>query len=83
MKSISLIDKKSSAMLEQHWVDSFARHTLLKLLKNIQKGHLTLEDNGEIYSFGEPHEKTSLVTYFSNSFSVLSSGFIWRQYWCW
>lgn len=65
MKSISFIDKNSSSILSQHWVDSFARDTLLKLLKNIQKGHLTLEDNGEVYSFGEPQEKTNLVAHIS------------------
>lgn len=65
MKSISFIDKKSSSILSQHWVDNFARNTLLKLLKNIQKGHLTLEDNGEVYSFGEALEKTSLVAHIS------------------
>ncbi len=65
MKSISFIDKKSSSLLTQHWIDNFARHTLLKLLNNIQKGHLTLEDNGEVYSFGEPQEKTGLVAHIS------------------
>ena len=70
MKSISLIDKKSSSQLEQHWVDSFARHTLLKLLKNIQKGHLTLEDNGEVYSFGEQQETASLVAHISVNHST-------------
>ena len=65
MKSISFIEKTSSSLLTQHWVDNFARSTLLKLLKNIQKGHLTLEDNGEVYSFGEPQEKTSLVAHIS------------------
>jgi cyclopropane-fatty-acyl-phospholipid synthase len=70
MKSISLINKKSSALVEQHWLDNFARNTLLKLLKNIQKGHLTLEDKGEVYSFGEPQEKASLVAHISVTHSA-------------
>lgn len=65
MKSISFIDKKSSSLLAQHWVDKFARNQLLKLLKHLHKGHLTLEDNGEVYSFGEAQEKTSLVAHIS------------------
>lgn len=70
MKSISLINKKSSSLLEQHWLDNFARNALLKLLKNIQKGHLTLEDKGEVYSFGEAQEKTNLVAHISVTHSA-------------
>ena len=64
MKSISFIEKKAS-LLEQHWIDKFARSALLKLLKNIKTGHLTLEDKGEVYSFGEAQEKASLVAHIS------------------
>ena len=67
MKSISIIEKNGSSLLEQHWVDNFARRTLLKLLKNITHGHLTLEDHGEIYSFGEPQEKAGLIAHISVS----------------
>lgn len=70
MKSISLVDKKTSSLLEQHWIDNFARHTLLKLLKNIQKGHLTLEDRGEVYSFGESQENANLVAHISVTHSA-------------
>lgn len=70
MKSISLIGKKSSALLEPRWIDNFARHTLLKLLKNIQQGHLTLEDNGDVYSFGESQEKASLIAHISVNHSA-------------
>jgi cyclopropane-fatty-acyl-phospholipid synthase len=65
MKSISIIDKKTSSLLDQHWVDRFARHTLLNLLKNIYQGHLTLEENGEVYSFGETQEKANLIAHIS------------------
>lgn len=65
MKSISLIDKKLSTHSEQHWLDSFARKTLLNLLKKIQKGHLTLEDNGDVYSFGEAQDSTKIVAHIS------------------
>jgi cyclopropane-fatty-acyl-phospholipid synthase len=67
MKSISVIDKKSSTYAEQHWLDNFARRTLLTLLKKLHKGHLTLEENGEIYSFGEHQESTTLVAHISVS----------------
>jgi cyclopropane-fatty-acyl-phospholipid synthase len=65
MKSISLIDKKLSSHSEQHWLDNFARKTLLNMLKKLQKGHLTLEENGEIHSFGEAQETTQLIAHIS------------------
>jgi cyclopropane-fatty-acyl-phospholipid synthase len=65
MKSISLIDKKLSIETEQHWLDSFARKTLLNILKKLHKGHLTLEENGETFSFGEPHESATLIAHIS------------------
>jgi len=65
MKSISMIDKKSSFQLEQHWIDNFARNALLKILRNIASGHITIEDNGEIFSFGEKKEKTELIAHIS------------------
>lgn len=65
MKSISLIDKKSSTQAERHWLDNFSRKILLQLLQNIKYGHLTLEDNGEIYSFGEPQEAAGLIAHIS------------------
>ena len=67
MKSISLIDKKSSTQTERHWLDNFARKILLQLLQNIQQGHLTLEDSGEIYSFGEAQDSADLIAHISVS----------------
>lgn len=65
MKSISAIDKKRSAITDQHWLDDFARKTLLKLMEKITKGHLTLEDKGEVYSFGETKDQTHLIAHIS------------------
>ncbi|MFO1390023.1 class I SAM-dependent methyltransferase [Cellvibrio sp.] len=65
MKSISLIDKKSSSLAERDWLDNFARKILLQLLQKIEHGHLTLEDKGEIYSFGEPQESADLIAHIS------------------
>lgn len=65
MKSISLIDQKSSVSSDQYWLDSFAKKILLQLLLKLEKGHLTLEDDGEIYSFGEAQEHTTLVAHIS------------------
>lgn len=70
MRSISLIDKKPSTLIDQHWIDNFARHTLLKLLKKIHKGHLTLEENGETYNFGEAQEKANLIAHISVTHSA-------------
>lgn len=65
MKSISLIDKKSSTHSTHHWLDSFARKILLQLLQHIKHGHLTLEDEGEIFSFGEAQETAELIAHIS------------------
>ncbi len=65
MKSISIIDKKTSSILEQHWVDSFARKLLLKLLAGIEFGHLTVDENGETFSFGEPKDRATLIGHIS------------------
>ncbi|RYG15111.1 MAG: SAM-dependent methyltransferase, partial [Chitinophagaceae bacterium] len=67
MKSISIIDKKSPTQSKQHWLDNFARKTLLNLLQKLQTGHLTLEDQGEIYSFGEAKESATLIAHISVS----------------
>jgi cyclopropane-fatty-acyl-phospholipid synthase len=71
MKTISLADRKIAAKTELHWLDNFARKILLQLLQKIHTGHLTIEDKGEIYSFGEHHETATLVAHISitnNSF---------------
>ncbi len=65
MKSISLVDKKSSLKTELHWLDSFARKILLQLLQKLERGHLTLEDKGEVYSFGENKEAAHLIAHIS------------------
>ena len=70
MKSISVIEKNESSLLSQHWADKFAQRILLKLLSNIQTGHLTLEDEGNVYSFGEPLEKADLVAHISVTHSA-------------
>jgi len=70
MKSISVIEKNESTLLSQHWADKFAQRTLLKLLSKIQTGHLTLEDEGNVYSFGESLEKTGLVAHISVTHSA-------------
>jgi len=70
MKSISLIDKKLSSHCEQHWLDNFARKTLFNILKKLQRGHLTLEENGDVYSFGEAQESTQLIAHISVNHSA-------------
>lgn len=65
MKFISMTDKKLSFQLEKHWIDNFARDALHKLLGKISQGHITLEDSGETFSFGESKEKTELIAHIS------------------
>lgn len=65
MKSISMIENKSDSSLQEHWVDNFARHALLKVLRKLEFGHLTLEDKGETFNFGEAKETTHLIAHVS------------------
>ncbi len=65
MKSISFIDKKLSIGSTQHWLDGFARKKLLNLLQSLKKGHLTIEEQGQIHSFGEAKESATLIGHIS------------------
>jgi cyclopropane-fatty-acyl-phospholipid synthase len=67
-----MISKKTNSLLEDHWLDNFARNTLINLLSNIKCGHLTLEDQGDTVRFGE--EKTELHAHIS-----VTHGSFYRQ----
>ncbi|RYE57773.1 MAG: class I SAM-dependent methyltransferase [Sphingobacteriales bacterium] len=65
MKSINLTERKSSNSVQQRWIDRIARATLIKMLATIRCGHLTIEEDGDIYSFGEPQEKAKIIAHIS------------------
>jgi cyclopropane-fatty-acyl-phospholipid synthase len=79
LKSTEMISKRTTSLLEEHWLDNFARNTLIKMLNEIEFGHLTLEDQGEVISFGrektEPNAHIS-VTHSSFYRQVLFGGSI-------
>jgi cyclopropane-fatty-acyl-phospholipid synthase len=63
MKSISLTEKnKNQTLVENAW-DRFARRMVLSMLQNIRVGHLSVEENGRVYSFGQPREQTEIVAH--------------------
>lgn len=63
MKSVSLTEKnKQSSLVENVW-DGFARRLILSMLQKIQIGHLSVEENGQVYSFGEAREQAEVVAH--------------------
>lgn len=44
-------------------LDGLAKKIVLTLLKQMSVGHLTVEDGGEVFSFGEPQTKANVVAH--------------------
>jgi cyclopropane-fatty-acyl-phospholipid synthase len=65
MKSISGVDKKAEYALKPNFLDGLAKKVVLGTLKNISRGHLTIEDNGEVYVFGEDLNRAEVVAHIS------------------
>lgn len=63
MKSIDLISKKLSVKDSGGWKTGIAKKTILKMLEKVTIGHLTVEDGGDVYSFGEAVGDTHLVAH--------------------
>lgn len=69
MKSVSTLEKDrvesgSGSNLESakaSVLDRIAKHLVLASLRQITVGHLTVEDNGEVFSFGETASRTAYV----------------------
>lgn len=38
---------------QSSWIDSFARKTLFKILKEVKNGHLTIKEGEQVYQFGD------------------------------
>lgn len=65
MKSIASVSKQTqlTKQASSGIVDRVAKSLLLKVLAKLQKGHLTIDDHGECYSFGEPQERASVIAH--------------------
>ncbi|MEO9653598.1 class I SAM-dependent methyltransferase [Marinomonas sp.] len=53
MNSISMNKSKMRLETSGSWFDRLAKKAVLAMLKKLQVGHLTLEENGQTYQFGE------------------------------
>jgi cyclopropane-fatty-acyl-phospholipid synthase len=63
MKSVSLTEKnKHTSLVENAW-DGVARRLILSMLEKIQIGHLSVEENGQVYSFGQAREQAEVVAH--------------------
>lgn len=63
MKSVSVVDKNKQKILAENTLDSVARRLVLTMLNKIRVGHLSVEESGQVYSFGEPRETTEMVAH--------------------
>ncbi len=63
MKSISIIDKKVDVERKGNFIDVIAKKIVLATLEKIRYGHLTIQDNDDIYSFGEVANSTDVVAH--------------------
>lgn len=65
MKSISAANKQYGLALTESFLDAVARTTVLKMLRQLRFGHLTLEEAGEVHSFGQHAEQARVVAHMS------------------
>lgn len=61
MKSIAAFSKVVSERAPAGINTTMAKKLLLSRLTKLENGHLSVEDNGEIYSFGEPRSEAALI----------------------
>ncbi|WP_394200864.1 class I SAM-dependent methyltransferase [Marinagarivorans algicola] len=61
MKSIDIVDKKLDSKIKENFLDGVAKKIVLNVLQKMTIGHLTIEDDGEVYSFGEDAQTASVV----------------------
>lgn len=63
MKSVSVVDKQKNKSLSENVLDMMARRLVLGMLGKIRVGHLSVEEGGQVYSFGEPREVAEVVAH--------------------
>ncbi|MGO2354930.1 MAG: class I SAM-dependent methyltransferase [Marinomonas foliarum] len=63
MNSVSMSDQKVIKNRTATWFDNLARKMVFTMLGRLEIGHLTLEENGETYTFGEPKDDTQYIAH--------------------
>jgi len=61
MKSVNAASKKVNIKNQAQFMASMARNILFSRLSRIVHGHLTVEENGELYIFGEQRKEASIT----------------------
>ena len=61
MTSASIDNTKASGELTTSLWDSLAKKALIKALNHLQVGHLVIEDNGQVYNFGEAADRATIT----------------------
>ncbi|WP_133012317.1 SAM-dependent methyltransferase [Marinomonas flavescens] len=59
MNSVSINNQKVGKSRRGEWFDSMAKRVVFKMLKKLEIGHLTLEDQGQLHEFGAPKSTAS------------------------
>lgn len=63
MSTASIHEIKLSEKSEKRWIDSLARKSVHKVLTYLKIGRLVVEEDGEIFTFGQEADETDLVVY--------------------
>ena len=61
MSIVSIHEIKLSEKNEKRWLDTLARKSVHKILSYLSIGRLVIEENGEIYTFGQEQHEADLV----------------------
>lgn len=63
MESSSIANTKINKERDSSVIDKFAKEFVLRVLKSLSIGHLTIEDSGTTHSFGEPLDSAELIAH--------------------
>lgn len=63
MSTASIDDKKANREVKPTMWDALAKRTLLKALSHMQRGRLLIEDDGQVYEFGENADHADIVAH--------------------
>jgi cyclopropane-fatty-acyl-phospholipid synthase len=61
MSTASIHEIKLAEKNGKRWLDTVARATVHKILKNLKIGRMVIEEDGEIYTFGQDPSETDLI----------------------
>ena len=63
MRSIATVDQKFDDTLQASMLDNFFERTVLRTLKNLQRGSLTIEWRGELMTFGRNSDDCDITAH--------------------